>query len=136
MKFRYLTDPLFMICLALYAINRFVIKVYLPNTFSISYLNDIMCIPFWVPIMLFIMRRLGLRRGDQPPQSYEILIPLILWSVVFEIWLPRVPIFYGLANADHRDILFYTLGALIAAIWWQRYYPIPNPSHSNSKASS
>ena len=48
------------------------------NDFSRDSLNDVICIPFWVPIMLFIMKKAGLRREDGPPTGSEILIPLIL----------------------------------------------------------
>lgn len=88
MRFRYLKDPLFVFCLVVYFANRWLCKPYTQNQFSISYLNDLICIPFWVPIMLFIMRRIGLRTHDRCPSASEILVPLLLWSVVFEIALP------------------------------------------------
>jgi len=132
MAYRYLHDPLFMFCFVLYFTNRWALKPLLPNTFSQSYLNDLICIPFWVPIMLFIMRRLGLRRDNAPPKGCEILIPLILWSVVFELWLPRVGPFRGRAFSDHVDILFYAIGALAASLFWKRWYrgksPVQRPT--------
>jgi hypothetical protein len=78
--------------------------------------------PFWVPIMLYGLRRLRLRANDAPPQSYEILIPLIVWSFVFEYWLPYTALFRGRAVSDHVDILCYTLGGLGAALFWRRWY--------------
>ena len=130
MRYRYLRDPLFTFCFVLYFTNRWVLKPLLPNSFSQAYLNDLICIPFWVPIMLFIMRKLGLRRDDAAPRGYEIVIPLILWSVVFELWLPRVGPFRELAFSDHADILFYAIGGLPASLFWKRCYrgksPVPN----------
>jgi hypothetical protein len=119
MRYRYLKDPMFAGCVMLYLVNRWILKPFLPNTFSVSYLNDLICIPFWVPIMLFIMRRMRLRKTDLPPQTNEIIIPLILWSIVFEVVLPVIPAFKGLATADPMDILCYTLGACIAAVIWR-----------------
>jgi len=55
-----------------------------------------------------------------PPQWHEIVVPLILWSVVFELWLPHTTAFRGLATSDYRDVVFYSLGAAIAAAWWGR----------------
>ena len=81
MAFRYLLDPLFLFCFLLYFVNRWILEVYVPGTFFASYLNDLICIPFWVPIMLFFMRKCGLRGDDSPPRSYEIIVPLILWSL-------------------------------------------------------
>jgi hypothetical protein len=122
MTYGYLRDPLFVFCFALYFANRWLFKPWLPNAFSQCYLNDLICIPFWVPIMLYGMRRLHLRANDDPPQSYEILIPLILWSFVFEYWLPYTALFQGRATSDYADILFYTLGALAACLFWKRWY--------------
>jgi len=122
MKYRYLRDPLFLFCLALYFVNRFVLKPYFPNEFSRSWLNDVICIPFWVPIMLFMMRKVGLRRDDVPPRASEILIPLLLWSWVFEAYLPFTATFRHLATSDYLDIFAYTIGAFLAAIFWKLWY--------------
>lgn len=122
MTFRYLKDPLFLLCLTLYFTNRWVIKPHLPVSFFHDHLNDLICLPFWVPIMLFGLRKLGLRPDDHPPYSYEILIPLLLWSVVFELYLPQVSCFRHLATADPTDILCYALGGLAAYGFWTIYY--------------
>jgi hypothetical protein len=122
MTYKYLRDPLFLFCFALYFANRWLFKPLLPNAFSQCYLNDLICIPFWVPIMLYGMRRLRLRSDDAPPQSYEILIPLLLWSFVFEYWLPYTSLLHGRTVSDPVDILFYTLGALAASLFWKRWY--------------
>lgn len=122
MTYKYLRDPLFASCFALYFANRWLLKPFLPNTFSQCYINDLICIPFWVPLMLYGMRRLHLRANDDPPQSYEILIPLILWPFIFEYWLPYTPLFQGRVTSDYADILFYTLGALSACLFWKRWY--------------
>lgn len=122
MRFRYLKDPLFLFCVTLYFFNRWILKRYFPNHFSQGYLNDVICIPFWVPIMLFIMRKSRLRRDDRAPTGIEILIPLILWSIVFELYLPTVPFFTHLAISDFRDIVSYTFGAMLAALFWQFWY--------------
>lgn len=120
--FRYLRDPLFLACVGIYFINRLVLKPYLPNPVSQFYLNDILCIPFWVPIMLFSLRKVHLRSDDNPPASYEVLIPLILWSMIFEVVAPFTNAFRGLAFCDPLDILCYTLGALGSGIFWRCWH--------------
>ena len=55
MRYGYLKDPLFLFCLLLYGVNRWILKPYVPNGFSQNFLNDLICIPFWVPIMLLLM---------------------------------------------------------------------------------
>ncbi len=121
MRFKYLRDPLFLACVALYFTNRLVLKPLLPSVFLHSYLNDLICIPFWVPIMLAGMRFCRLRHNDAPPRPHEILVPLLTWSVVFECWLPHSNISSGLAVADHLDILCYVVGATIAGLFWRHY---------------
>src|SRR3954469_7906801 len=110
MRFRYLTDPLFLFCVVLYFLNRWVLKPHFSNTFLHCYLNDVICIPFWIPIMLVVMKALRLRRNDSPPTGFEILIPLILWSWVFEAYLPFTPMFKHLATSDYHDVLAYSIG--------------------------
>jgi len=122
MQFRYLKDPLFLFCLALYFANRWVLKPYFHIGLFKSYLNDVICLPFWVPIMVFAMRKLRLRKEDSPPAASEILIPLLIWSWVFEAYLPFTPYFKGLATSDYKDILAYTAGGLWAAAFWRYWY--------------
>lgn len=122
MSFRYLRDPLFLGCLVLYFVNRWGLKRLWPHGFFHTSLNDLMCLPFWVPIMLWLMRRTGLRTDDAPPRWYEVLIPLLLWSWVFELWLPFTRPFQHLATSDPADILWYALGGLLASLFWRWYY--------------
>lgn len=122
MRFRYLADPLFLGCLVLYFVNRFGLKHLVAGGFLHDHLNDLICIPFWVPIMVFLMRKAGVRGDDAPPQAEEILIPLVMWSAIFELYLPRVGYFEGLAVADHTDILWYAIGALAASAIWGIVY--------------
>jgi hypothetical protein len=122
MPFRYLRDPLFLFCLALYFVNRWVLKRLPPGGFFHDSLNDLICIPFWVPIMLWLMRLARLRDNDAPPQWYEILLPVLVWSAVFEVLLPGLGRFRHLAVADPADILCYVAGALIAALFWKAWY--------------
>jgi hypothetical protein len=44
---------------------------------------------------------------------------------MFEILLPRTALFEGKAIADHWDIVYYSLGALLAAISWKIWYLEP-----------
>jgi hypothetical protein len=121
-RFQYLRDPVFVLCLLLYFVNRWVWKPLLPGEFFHNYLNDVICIPFWVPIMLWLMRKIGIRTDDDPPQWHEILIPLLMWSFLFEVWLPRVSPFRLLAFADSMDVLCYAMGAFLALQFWRRWY--------------
>lgn len=129
MPFRYLRDPLFLFCVAAYSVNRLVLKPHIHGgvfgAFLHGSLNDVICLPFWVPIMVWMMHKVGLRPGDAPPQAVEILIPLLLWSWFFELILPTLGPFRRLAVCDPEDILCYALGTLLAALFWGRYYGPP-----------
>jgi hypothetical protein len=122
MPFLYLRDPLFVLCLVTYFVNRLAFKVIWKEGFVHEHLNDLICIPFWVPIMLFAQRRLGLRAGDASPRPGELVIPLIVWSWVFEILLPQAGSLGAWCTADHLDILYYSLGALGAGLFWKWWY--------------
>ena len=72
--------------------------------------------------MLFVMRKIRLRNTDIPPTASEILIPLIIWSWVFEAYLPFTTFFKRLATSDYFDIFTYTVGAVLATIFWKLWY--------------
>ena len=123
--FQYLRDPLFLACLVVYFLNRWIFKSLGTGGFFHNHLNDLICIPFWVPIMLWGQRRLGLREGDGPPLCSEILIPLFLWSWYFEFVLPQSGLVGERAVADYQDVLFYSLGSAIAGLFWRWWYRGP-----------
>ncbi|HAC62108.1 MAG TPA: hypothetical protein DCF68_00880 [Cyanothece sp. UBA12306] len=124
MNFLYLKDPLFLSCFILYFFNRYGLEKMLNIAFFSSYLNDLICVPFLVPIMLYVQHKIGLREDNTPPKFYEIIIPVIIWSVIFEVILPQNPIISHLAIADPYDVVCYIIGGLIAGIIWQWYYKI------------
>src|SRR5262245_10214696 len=124
MPFLYLRDPLFLFCVGVYFLNRFVFRKIWLSGFVHEHFNDLICIPFWVPILLFIQRRTGWRDGDDSPRPAEIVIPLIVWSWLFEVILPSTERFRGLAVSDYLDILYYALGALGAALIWRWWYGV------------
>jgi hypothetical protein len=121
-RFRYLWDPLFITCVLVYFVNRLVLKAVWETGFVHEHLNDLICIPFWVPVMVWVERHLGLRADDGPPEAMEVIIPLILWSWLFEIVLPRTELFGRYCVADHRDVFYYAAGALAAAVFWRWWY--------------
>jgi hypothetical protein len=120
--FRYLRDPLFLACVVVYFINRSLVKPLVAGGFFHDHLNDLICIPFFVPIMLFVLRKLGLRPSDGPPSATEILIPVSLWSLLFEVVLPTQATVGRGMTADYRDIFYYALGGLLAASFWVVWY--------------
>ena len=68
------------------------------------------------------MRKTGARRDDAPPRAIEIVIPLILWSWIFEIWLPNAGLFRGKVVSDYHDIWAYAAGAALSSVIWKLIY--------------
>jgi hypothetical protein len=122
MPFRYVRDPLFLACVVTYFANRWLIKPLVAGGFVHDHLNDSICIPLFLPIMLFALRQLGLRQVDGPPSASEILIPVVLWSLFFEVVLPAHSRIGRGMTADYRDIFYYALSGLISAWFWAVWY--------------
>ena len=118
MKFLYLRDPLFLCSVALFALNRWFLKPHLGWPFLHNSLNDLLCLPVWIPIMLFLSRKMGLRQTDDAPDALEILVPFVFWSLVFEGLMPRLQIGAQWGDGDPQDVFFYGLGGVLGWIFW------------------
>lgn len=116
-RFRYLRDPLFLIGCAAYAINRWLVKPHVHHGFLHSHFDDLWLIPCALPPVLWLHRRLNLRRHDDAPRLPEIAFHLVFWSALFEWFGPR---FVPHTTSDPYDVLAYIAGAVAAGIWWQR----------------
>jgi hypothetical protein len=126
-RYKYLKDPLFLVCVAIYFANRFIVE---PLTigrvnFFHCYVNDLICFPFWLPIILFLTRAVGLRGHDDAPDFYELSFYLLLWSYCFEFLGPLYGKYFNYPVADPWDVVCYTLGSMIAGIYWN--YEIRRP---------
>jgi hypothetical protein len=122
-RFRYCGDPLFVIGCAAYAINRWVVKPLVGPGFFMFHFNDIWLMACALPPVLWLHRRLGLRAHDDPPHAGEIVGHLVFWSVLLEWIGPR---FVPHAQGDVMDVAAYSVGALIAGLWWwrERWWPL------------
>ena len=116
--FSYAADPACFACLLLYPLNRFVLKPHhLGGWFVHDYLNDVICLPLFLPMILWVQRRIGLRRHDRYPRPWEIAQHWAIFSVVFEVVLPRYPRVFR-TTADPWDVVAYAVGGTIAGVWW------------------
>ena len=116
--FRYLADPVCITALALYALNRFVLKPHhIGGWFTHGYLNDLLCLPLFVPMILRAQNLLGLRPHNAFPRLWEILQHWLIFSLVFQVILPRFPHSFTSAG-DPYDILAYLAGGLLASTYW------------------
>ena len=114
-RFRYLIEPLFLISVALYGLNRFWLKpLYGSNAiFLRSYWNDVLFFPVMFPILLSFHRILGLRKHDSLPSWFETIFYLALWSTLLE-WV--FPILFHHGVRDWKDVVCYTVGMLVFSV--------------------
>jgi hypothetical protein len=122
MPFAYLRDPLFLGCFVAYWVHRWLAAHGMSTPLLRAHLDDLICIPFWAPIMLWVERRLGVRCHDRPPEAVEIIVPLVIIAAAFEVVIPSRPQWRVPTVADPKDVLAYCIGALAAAAIWQWLY--------------
>lgn len=122
MPFQYFRDPLFRCCVAIYLFNRWVLKPAFDWTFLHGYLNDVICLPIWGTVVVAITARLGVRDRTAPPQGWELVVMLLIWSAMFEVWAPTHPYLSKYTIGDPWDMLAYAAGGFASLMFWDRYY--------------
>jgi hypothetical protein len=117
--FRYLQDRLFLASVALYALNRWMLKpsLHAGETFFRGHFNDLLVIPCALPPLLFLHRRLRLRHTDAPPSAGEIALHLAVWSIFFEV---LAPVFVSASRSDAWDVVAYCAGGVAGWLVWNR----------------
>ena len=113
----YARDPVCWIACLLYALNRWAVPAAWKGPFLHGHCNDVLFIPAALPLMLWVERRLGLRREDTPPRWGEVLYHLAVWSLAAEVVGPRV---FPHATGDIWDVVDYAAGAAVALVIWSR----------------
>lgn len=125
-SFRYLRDPVCLASIALYFLNRLLLKPHLPphEWFFRGHFNDLLLIPAVLPLFLATYHWLGLRPHNQSPSAREILVHLVMWSGFFEILGPN---WFHRSTSDPWDVIAYAIGAAIAWGLWNRL-PLSQPA--------
>jgi len=135
-RYRYCADPVFLSACVLYLLNRVVFKpLALGHTVFFEYYgNDVLCIPFCLPPVLYLYRLLKIRHRDRYPTRFELVSHLIVWSLFFE-WLGPVVLRgpFAWSKPDPYDVVAYIAGGAIAGGFWgtwsraRRTRPLPVP---------
>ncbi|MGH8018669.1 MAG: hypothetical protein ACREIA_10305 [Opitutaceae bacterium] len=110
-------DALCVLAVALYVLNRWMIKPALASGFMHGYFNDLLLIPAALPCVLWVHRLIGLRRHDRAPCFREIALHTLTWSVICEAAGPLV---FHRGTADWCDLCACVVGAILGWTWWQR----------------
>ena len=137
-KFRYLADPVCILSLVLYASNRYVFKPHhIGGWFTHGYLNDVLCLPLFVPIILFAEHVIGLRKHYGFPRVWEIFQTWAVFTFVFQVVVPRFPKVF-VAAGDPYDMIAYAAGGVLAGILWsfRARQPAVRPEHSTAEHST
>jgi len=115
--FKYLLDPIFILSSALYAVNKIshVRPYYWCNGFFKNYLNDVLLVPVMIPVILFFLSACNVRKTNSPPMIIEIVIPLIIWSIAFEL---IGPFYFGKGTSDLFDVYSYVIGGFLSWKYW------------------
>jgi len=116
--FRYIADPVCIVALILYAINRHILKPHhIGGWFTHGYLNDVLCLPLFVPMILYAQRLIGVRKHDGYPRAWEIFQHWAIFSIMFQVVIPRFPKTF-ISAGDPWDILAYFIGGTTAGWYW------------------
>ena len=114
-RFGYLRDPLCVVACVLYVVNRGWLRGHLGGAFLRGHFNDLLLIPAALPLVLWLQRRLGVRPDDRSPRWGEIALHVAVWSFAAEWLMPHLT---ARATGDWRDVVAYSVGAVVAGCWW------------------
>lgn len=104
--------------MVLYCLGRWVLRPHHIGGWMVhDYLNDLLCLPLFLPVILGLQARLGIRRHHRPPTMLEILHNWLIFSIVFELVLPRLSLFNSVA--DPWDCVAYLAGGIAAWLVWK-----------------
>ena len=122
-RFRYFADPVCVGALLVYLTNRWILKpTGLAGWFGRDYVNDLLCLPLVVPVILYVQSTLGIRPRDRLPTWWEVLHNAVVFAVVYEVVLPRSAAFRTVADA--WDVVAYLAGGSAAYVLWRWRYGV------------
>jgi hypothetical protein len=84
-----------------------------------DYFNDVLLIPIFLPPVLWLHRRLGMRNHDRPPTIVETAFHVAAWSVCFLLIFPQFPWLYQHSTADPWNAAAYAVGGAVAWVIWR-----------------
>jgi len=133
-RFKYLADPVCIGSVVVYLVNRIWLKPSgISGTFGSCYLNDMLCLPLFLPMILWLQRRMGLRVHDGPPRVWEVLQHWAIFSILVEVLLPRFPQYFRTV-ADPMDVVAYLVGGMMGWMWWRTGKIMPTEKITADKA--
>jgi hypothetical protein len=119
-----MADWLFLVSVLLYLVNRFWIKktAFGHRGFFHDYLNDVLLIPFFLPMVLLVQKKARLRGHDLPPTAFEVASHVVLWSVYFQYVFVHFHYLYRHSTADPWNMAAYAVGGVASLVIWNLSY--------------
>ena len=119
--FRYLNDPICVVSMMIYALNRWVLKPHHIGGWLVhDYLNDLLCLPIFLPIILRLQSAMALRRQNLPPTLFEVFHNWVVFSVLYYFVFPKLSAFSSVA--DPWNSVAYLIGGLASYVFWKHFY--------------
>jgi len=100
----------------LYLVIRYLRRIHQIIPFVNSYLNDILCLPIILGLVLFIIRKWVIRNPDYYFSIYHILFTAVVFSLYFEWYLPQRDFRF---TSDFFDVLAYFSGGILFFLYFQ-----------------
>ena len=119
--FRYVDDPICIASMFIYVLNRYVLKPHHVGGWLVhDYLNDLLCLPIFLPVILRFQSALGIRRHHGPPTLFEVFHNWAIFSVLYYFVFPRLSAFSS--AADPWNSVAYLIGGLASYGLWKYLY--------------
>jgi hypothetical protein len=115
-SFVFYRDAAFWVGLGSYGVNRWFLRPHVASPFLRGYANDLWLIPCALPLVLWVHDQMGWRQSG-PPTTSEVISHLVGWSVLLEWAGPTVR---RASTGDPWDVACYSVGAILALVWWRR----------------
>jgi prepilin signal peptidase PulO-like enzyme (type II secretory pathway) len=105
-----LLNPFFLVAIALYLVNRFLLPLLNLTDYQIPYLNDLLCLPVVLTITLWLQQKLFPRTARSRLNRAQVIFAVVYFAIFFEGILPAFSERY---TRDYWDILAYAAGGLL-----------------------
>ena len=97
----------FIFCITAFIINQLLQFIGIYNTFTSSYLDDLLFFPITFSIIVYVIKKKRNQINYKMPLAH-IILSIIIVSLIFEV---LAPLFLDYIYADYNAIVFYCLGS-------------------------
>ena len=107
---------LFSIAVILFIVNQYMEREYLSLPGLKYYLDDLLLLPIFLPMMGWIHKKAGLTDTVEI-SVYQVILSIIYFSIAFEVVLPQV---FQIGVADPVDVFMYILGGVTTLLVFRK----------------